>query len=439
MDKIAQLVTSYKDEMKEHRRLFHSHPESGWATFWTTAKIASFLKSYGYELKFGDEVVCKDEMYGVANEDVLQAAYDKALKLLTKEEAEILPKLKGGKTGLVATIDTKRPGKCVAFRFDIDGVDVTESKEKTHRPTSDGFSSQNDGVTHACGHDGHITIGLALAKAIASNLDKFNGKFKFIFQTGEEGCRGAVGMEAAGILKGIDYLFGAHIGFKATEDRSFICRVNKILSTTKFDVYLKGLSAHASAEPQKGANALLAAAQMALLMHGITRHGEGVTRVNVGVLRAGEGRNVIAPNGYLACETRGETTELNEFMYDKCVDIIEGVSKAFGVEYKIVRTGGTGGGDSSKEAGEFFYEAALESPFIDNDKIIKEYDFGACEDFSHFMDKVQKNGGISGYAMIGTKLKAGHHNCLFDFNEDALCSGLDVFLRIATKINGNNK
>ena len=56
---------------------------------------------------------------------------------------------------------------------------------------------------------------------------------------------------------------------------------------------------------------------MALNMHGITRHAKGVTRINVGVLRAGEGRNVIAPNGYLACETRGEDTNLNEFMYKK--------------------------------------------------------------------------------------------------------------------------
>ncbi|MGB2553869.1 amidohydrolase, partial [Campylobacter sp. MOP51] len=85
--------------------------------------------------------------------------------------------------------------------------------------------------------------------------------------------------------------------------------------------------------PQEGANALLAAAEAALAMHAITRHADGVTRINVGVLRAGEGRNVIAPNGYIACETRGETTELNEFMYQRCMDIIKGVSIMHGVEY----------------------------------------------------------------------------------------------------------
>jgi len=390
-------------------------------------------------VKLGEEVVKSDARLGVGSKEQCQKAIERAKSLLNPDEAKYLECMKDGLTGLTAFIDTKRPGKFSAFRFDIDSVDVTESAEATHRPCKEGFGSDIAGITHACGHDGHMAMGLALAKLIAKNLDDFNGKFKFIFQTAEEGTRGAVAMEAAGVLDGVEYLLGGHIGFQAETNGGIVCGTNKLLATSKFDVHITGRSAHAAGAPEEGANALLAAAQMALNMHGITRHAKGVTRINVGVLRAGEGRNVIAPNGYLACETRGEDTNLNEFMYKKCMDIVKGVSEIYDVDSKVVMTGGTSGANSDKEVTEIFYEAAKQSPFIDDDKIVKELDFGACEDFAHFMRALQDRGAKSGYMMIGTNLKAGHHNSKFDFDEECLVAGVDIYLRAAYKLNGAKK
>ena len=439
MDKIANLALSLKEDMIKDRRYFHPHPETGWFTFFTTAVLAKRLSELGYEVKLGEEVVKSDARLGVGSKEQCQKAIERAKSLLNPDEAKYLECMKDGLTGLTAFIDTKRPGKFSAFRFDIDSVDVTESAEAAHRPCKEGFGSDIAGITHACGHDGHMAMGLALAKLIAKNLDDFNGKFKFIFQTAEEGTRGAVAMEAAGVLEGIEYLLGGHIGFQAETNGGIVCGTNKLLATSKFDVHITGRSAHAAGAPQEGANALLAAAQMALNMHGITRHAKGVTRINVGVLRAGEGRNVIAPNGYLACETRGEDTNLNEFMYKKCMDIVKGVSEIYDVESRVVMTGGTSGANSDKEVTEIFYEAAKESPFIDDDKIVKELDFGACEDFAHFMRALQDRGAKSGYMMIGTNLKAGHHNSKFDFDEECLVAGVDIYLRAAYKLNGAKK
>ena len=439
MDKIANLALSLKEDMIKDRRYFHSHPETGWFTFFTTAVLAKRLSELGYEVKLGEEVVKSDARLGVGSKEQCQKAIERAKSLLNPDEAKYLECMKDGLTGLTAFIDTKRPGKFNAFRFDIDSVHVTESAEAAHRPCKEGFGSDIAGITHACGHDGHMAMGLALAKLIAKNLDDFNGKFKFIFQTAEEGTRGAVAMEAAGVLDGVEYLLGGHIGFQAETNGGIVCGTNKLLATSKFDVHITGRSAHAAGAPEEGANALLAAAQMALNMHGITRHAKGVTRINVGVLRAGEGRNVIAPNGYLACETRGEDTNLNEFMYKKCMDIVKGVSEIYGVDSKVVMTGGTSGANSDKEVTEIFYEAAKESPFIDDDKIVKELDFGACEDFAHFMRALQDRGAKSGYMMIGTNLKAGHHNSKFDFDEECLVAGVDIYLRAAYKLNGAKK
>ncbi|NLK66545.1 MAG: M20 family metallo-hydrolase [Campylobacteraceae bacterium] len=438
MDKIASRVNELKEEMIKDRRYFHTHPETGWFTFFTTAVIADRMSKMGYTLKMGREVVKPDARQGLGSKEACQKAIERAKTLLNDEQKKYLDVMEDGLTGLVADIDTGRPGKFTAFRFDIDGVDVTESKDESHRPAKEGFRADIDGITHACGHDGHITMGLYTAKLIAENLDDFNGKFRFIFQTAEEGTRGAVGMEAAGVVDGVDYLLGGHMGFQATTPRGIICGTNKLLATSKFDVTIKGTSAHAAGAPQDGKNALLAAAQMALSMHGITRNAKGVTRINVGVLKAGEGRNVIAPNGYLACETRGETTELNDFMREQAFDIVKGVSQIYGVEYDIKITGGTAGGDSDAEVTKIYEESAKESPFIDDDKIVRDFDFGACEDFAHFMHSVQNQGGKSAYLMVGTTLAAGHHNEKFDFDEDSLLAGVDVFVRSAYKINGKN-
>ena len=138
----------------------------------------------------------------------------------------------------------------------------------------------------------------------------------------------------------------------------------------------------------------------------------------------------------MASETRGVTTELTEFMKQKCMDIIEGVAKIHGVSYLVIETGGTSGGDSSPFITDLFEKAALASPYIDKDKIVKNYDFGACEDFAHFMEGVQNVGGQSGYMMIGAPLAAGHHNGCFDFDENCLVTGVDLFLRSAYELNG---
>lgn len=432
---ISDIAKKQKQEMIKNRRQFHMNPESGWLTFYTTARIANILEQYGFALKMGSEIIDKTKRLGLGSKAQIKNAIQRATALLNHEEKKFLPVMEDGLTGVVGILNTNKNGPTTAFRFDIDGVDVTENKTQDHRPFRDGFSSNQDGIAHACGHDGHISIGLALAKVISENIDEFKGKFIFIFQTAEEGCRGAVGMEPTGVVSNVDYLIGAHIGFQSKIDKGIICGVNKFLATSKFDVYFKGTSAHASGDPQNGANALLAAATAAIQMHAITRHADGSSRINVGVLRAGEGRNVIAPNAYMACETRGETTHINDFMKEKCYDIIQGVSKIHSVQHEIISTGGTSGGDSSKFITNIIYQAAKESPFIQDELIVKEYDFGACEDYAHFMRSVQLANGQSGYFMIGTNLSAGHHSEYFDFNENALVAGLDIFIRTAHRLN----
>ena len=182
MDKIANLALSLKEDMIKDRRYFHSHPETGWFTFFTTAVLAKRLSELGYEVKLGEEVVKSDARLGVGSKEQCQNAIDRAKSLLNPDEAKYLECMKDGLTGLTAFIDTKRHGKFSAFRFDIDSVDVTESAEAAHRPCKEGFGSDIAGITHACGHDGHMGWVESLQRWSRKNWTELTGNLNLYFK-----------------------------------------------------------------------------------------------------------------------------------------------------------------------------------------------------------------------------------------------------------------
>jgi aminobenzoyl-glutamate utilization protein A len=121
--------------------------------------------------------------------------------------------MKGGLIGVVGTIGSGSP--VTAFRFDIDALPIQEEHQNIHKPYSEQFHSTNTNISHACGHDGHTSIGLGLAKTISENKDSLKGTIKIIFQPAEEGCRGAYSMVDAGVVDDVDTLICMHLGLMA--------------------------------------------------------------------------------------------------------------------------------------------------------------------------------------------------------------------------------
>lgn len=128
--------------------------------------------------------------------------------------------------------------------------------------------------------------------------------------------RGAAAIAASGVIDDADYFIASHIGFCA-DSGYIIANPKNFLCTTKIDIRYHGKPAHAGAAPHLGRNALLAAAHAVTQLHGIARHGEGMTRINVGVLKAGEGRNVIPTTAELQLEVRGENKAINDYMTEQ--------------------------------------------------------------------------------------------------------------------------
>lgn len=429
LNKIKQCVEEAKSQVIEDRRDFHKYPESGWTEFRTAAVIAKRLMKLGYGVGMGAGVIKKEAMMGGVPGEELARHMERALE--QGADPKLVKAMEGGFTGVVGWLDCG-PGPVTAIRFDIDANDIDEAKDDNHRPFKLNFASQNPGVMHACGHDGHAAMGLGVAEILADLKDQLKGKILLIFQPAEEGARGARAMVEAGVVNGLDHILGFHLGFQANQSHMLICGTGKFLATTKLDIRFKGKPAHAGANPHQGRNALLAAASAALNLHAIPRHGKGASRITVGTLNAGQGRNIIPHRAVMKIETRGETSEIDEFMVLKARAVINGAALMHDVDCDIEQVGGTKSGESSPEMESILSRVAKKTGLFG---CIEEHvDFGASEDFAHMMTHVQNSGGTGTYFMVGSDLAAGHHECYFDFDEASLSRGMELILNLLVEL-----
>lgn len=410
------------------RREFHAHAETGWTEFWTTAKIASSLEILGYPVSVGKEILDLASVMGRPSEETIAHSIERALQ---QGADPVWVRRMDGYTGAVAVLDTGRKGPVVAFRFDIDAVDVSEASDEKHRPFREGFASLNENAMHSCGHDVHAVIGLGVAELLMKRKDELKGVFKLVFQPAEEGVRGGKAIAMKGILNDVDYFLGAHIGMGiptgsvAPECGDFLC-------TTKFDAVYKGKAAHAGGAPNEGRNALLAAASATLALAGIAPHKDGATRLNVGVLQAGTGRNVIPSKAVMKVETRGLTMALNDYVYARAMEIVAGAASMYGVEFSVAKMGEAVDALSDKELVDLVTERALAVPGVE--KIAQVVSLGGSEDVSWMMRVVQQRGGKAVYFVLGSDIAAGHHNEYFDVDERVLGYGAALFADLASAL-----
>lgn len=403
-------------KMIELRRDLHKHAEVAWTEFRTASIVADTLEKLGYTVKAGAEVIAEEAMMGVPSVVELERHMERAVNQGANQQW--VEKMRGGKTGVVGMMKFAKPGPTVALRFDMDANDATESTDTKHRPQREGFASINKGAMHACAHDGHTSVGLAVAELLAGAKDELSGTIKLIFQPAEEGVRGAKAMVVAGVVDDVDYLLGMHFGMTMKKVGQVACKTIGFLATTKIDATFTGVPAHAGANPENGRNAMLAAATAVLNLHAISRHSQGASRINVGVMQSGTGRNVIPANAVIKLETRGTTSEINEFVRAEAIRIIEGAAAMHGCTVTMQEMGGAAGGVCDEEL------VVRLRDYVEKSKIFPELmdcgNIGGSEDCTYFMERVQQRGGKAVYMMIGTEIAAGHHDFYFDFNEDVL-------------------
>ena len=440
MKALLEKAKRLQDKQTKLRRDFHHFAEAGWTEVRTASIIAKHLIDLGYEVKMGREIIVAEDRMGLPSQEELDKHYQRALAQgAIPEYAE---KLKDGFTGVVAILRNGE-GPIIGMRFDIDAVEMNEPQGPERRPGREGFASVNPSAMHSCGHDGHATIGLGVAELLLEYRDQFQGTVKLVFQQAEEGVRGAKSIVSSGILDDVQYMLGSHIGNGAPVG-TFTPGQDGMLATSKLDAIFTGKAAHAGGNPDGGKNALLAAATAVMNLYAIPRHKFGATRINVGRLQAGTGRNVIPDRALLSLETRGETSALNQHMYDYAMRILKTSAEMHDCGLETKQMGAAQGGVSNRVLMARVAEIAkslgcFHTIATETGKV------GGSEDYTYMMERVEQNGGQAIFMGLGAKLggggsasasavEGGAHTIDFDFDESCMPLGSAIFTAIALEL-----
>lgn len=261
----------------------------------------------------------------LANEEVQTSAFvEEKLQEFDIEtsrptETSVMGILRGTKEGKAST-----GMKCIALRADMDALPLQEE-------TGEPFSSTVPGVMHACGHDGHTAMLLGAAKVLSQIRDQFTGTVKFFFQHAEElNPGGAKFMVEAGVLEGVDHVFGFHLmnGPKGTISAPKGVATS---STGGFFVTIQGRGGHGSM-PHKAIDPLLCASQIVVgLNHIVSRSTDpsNLSVVNAGVVSGGSVPNIIPDTAKVGCSIRTFSPEDAATAYRRAEEIVNGMCMAY--------------------------------------------------------------------------------------------------------------
>lgn len=363
--------------MQALRRDFHRHPELGFQEVRTAGIVAQDLTELGLEVSSGV-----------------------------------------GKTGVVATLEGSKPGPTLLVRFDMDALPIQEE-------TGAEYASQKPGVMHACGHDGHTAIGLAVAKMLESLKDDLEGRVKFVFQPAEEGLGGAKAMIADGVLENPkpDRCLSLHLWNDKPLGWLGITPGPAMSASERFSVKIIGRGGHGAA-PHLSIDPVVTGAQVITALQNIvSRHVDPLDSavVTVTSMLGGEAFNVIPETVELRGTIRTFKPEIRTMVLDRFEQITRGVSNAMGCQVEIDLKTITSTVINDPALTKQVLEVA-EALFPQAEISTHERTMGS-EDMSFMMQEIPGCYFFVGSADSSRGLDAGHHHPKFDFNEDALVTG----------------
>jgi aminobenzoyl-glutamate utilization protein A len=401
------------------RRELHRHPEPGFGEFRTACLIHDFLQERGFHVRIAEEAMSRSAIHYLDEARVAESA---GRAVLSGVDERLVERMKAGGTAVVADIGPVS-GPVVAFRFDMDGLPIEESESAEHLPFVEGFGSQYSGLMHACGHDGHVAMGLGLAAELARAKDGLNAGVRLIFQPAEEGTMGgAEAIVARGLVDDVRYMICCHLGL-GLPTGAIVCRSN-FLATSKYRVDFHGIEAHVTNDPQSGRSALLAAAAAALGLHGIAPHSEGWFSLNVGTLRAGEAVGITPARATAEFGFWAETSRVHDYLEGRAREVIVGSAKTWGVDVEQRLIGRAPASLQSETLAAIVAECASRTSGVT--EVRESAAVKGGEDGNVFLKNVANRGGHGVYIGIGSDLKGNHHTANFDIDERSLRIGVGV-------------
>src|SRR5438128_9544784 len=364
------------------RRDLHAHPGLGFEERRTSTLVTERLRALGYEVRTGV-----------------------------------------GKTGVVAL--KGGTGRCVMLRADMDALPVEEANDVTYR-------SQHAGKMHACGHDGHVAMGLEVARRLAG-LD-LPGVVKFAFQPAEELSFGADAMIQDGVLDAptVDAAFGIHLWNDLPAGTIALMPGPVMASVDEFEIAILGTGGHAAAPHQTTDPVLVVAHLVTGLQSLVSRRRnpfeEGV--VSITEVHAGHAFNVIPARADL----RGTVRTFGGKFFDAAPQLVEetarGIARAFGAEAEVRyrRLSKPLVNDESMTA----LMKGVAREVVGQERVIDGIRTMGGEDMSFFLAKVP-----GAFAFVGSappdKKASPHHSPTFDIDEESLVIGTELVTRTVVR------
>lgn len=373
----AQELFSYTQSM---RRDFHMHPELGFREVRTGGIVAKELEALGLEVTKGI-----------------------------------------GKTGIVALMEGAQPGPTVMIRFDMDALPIVEE-------TGAEYASQNHGVMHACGHDGHTAIGLTVAKMLDAHRGELAGTVKFIFQpaeemTGNEGLGGAQMMIRDGVLDDPkpEYTLGLHLWNEKPLGWLGVSGGPVMAGAEQFQIRISGKGGHAAA-PHTTTDPIIAAAQIITAVQTIVARNVNPLHtavVSVTTIHGGTAFNVIPPEVTLEGTIRTYEPSVRELVVKRFDEVVRGVAEAMNcrleLEVKRVTPAVINNESIARQVQESARRVLPESN-LNTDP----YTTMGAEDMAFLLERVPGCFFFVGSANHEKGLDYGHHHPKFDVDERAL-------------------
>jgi len=368
------------------RRDLHQHPELGFEERRTGALVAERLQQLGYTVRTGV-----------------------------------------GKTGVLAQRDgaPKGASRCVLVRADMDALPVEEANDVPYR-------SRQPGRMHACGHDGHVAIGLEVARRLhAADLP---GSLKLAFQPAEEISYGAEAMIRDGVLERpkVDAAFGLHLWNDLPTGTIGIMPGAVMASVDEFEIAIVGRGGHAAAPHQTIDPVLVAAHVVTGLQSLVSRRRNPFEEAVVSVtqLNAGHAFNVIPGRA----ELRGTVRTFGGKFFERAPQLVEetalGIAAAFGAtaEVRYRRLTAPLVNDQRMTA----LMRGVAQDIVGQERVIDGIRTMGGEDMSFFLAKVPGTFAFVGSAPPG-KPASPHHSPTFDIDEEALVIGAELLTRTVVR------
>lgn len=299
------LAEEIEDEMIAWRRHLHQYPELSNREFKTSDFLAKHLMSIGLNM-----------------------------------ERNI------AKTGIVAVLDTEKPGPIIGLRADMDGLPVKERVDLPFASKAKGeYNGQEVDVMHACGHDAHMAILLATATVLQKMKKELKGKIVFIFQPAEEGAPegeqgGAKLMVDEGIMTkyGIQVIYGLHIS-SITDVNTILYKPMGIMAAVDMlKIKVKGKQVH-GARPWGGVDPIVTSAQIILGLQTIVSRNVDITKeaavVTIGKITSGVRNNIIPEEAEMVGTIRTLDVEMREVVHRRIFEIAEGIATSAGAVAEV--------------------------------------------------------------------------------------------------------